>query len=258
MRVAAVVFLAIVAAPPARATLPEVDYAGDRVTAHFQGVPVGDALAAVARAVGAEIRGSIAAPHDVSLELTAVPLGEALARLLGEQNFTVRYGDGGRVKTIELRGGVQARGAPPTHSPAAGVPTEPAKPTFPIVLAKMFDRHRPLDLPDALAERFGTHTLGMPKLLEIAVADDDGISRALASNLVLTTLERESLYRRSFLRSLHRLDAEDLDAIASGPSGERFQELLEFLAAHSREPTLQKKAGVILDQVRDARDDTGS
>ena len=164
----------------------------------------------------------------------------------------MRYGEGGRVEDDRPQGG---EGAPPEKtdsSPAAGVPLE-TKPTFPIVLSRMFKRHRPLKLSDQLAERFGEEKASMPQLLEMATGDDDGVTRALASQTVLSALEREARYRRSFLRSLHDLDPEVLSAIATGPNGERLEELLGFLAAHSREPTLQKKAGIVLEQLQEAR-----
>jgi hypothetical protein len=252
MRVAVAACLALAIVAPAGADAPDVRWDGDRVSARFDAVPLGDALEALARATGAELRGAVATPHGVTLTLDAVPIEEALARLLAGQSYTVRYGEGGRVKAILLGGTVGVRTAPPPRSPAAGVASAPSGPVFPLVLGKMFDSHRPLDVPDALAARLGEKQLGMPRLLEIAVVDDDGVSRALASNVVLSALEHEARYRRSFLRTLHRLEPAELAAIADGPSGERFEELLEFLAAHSREPTLQKKAGVVLDQMRAA------
>jgi hypothetical protein len=116
----------------------------------------------------------------------------------------------------------------------------------------MFKRHRPIKLNDQLAERFGQEKASMPQLLELATGDDDGVTRALASQVVLSALEREARYRRSFLRSLHDLDPDALSAIGTGPNGDRLEELLGFLAAHSREPTLQKKAGIVLDQMHQA------
>jgi hypothetical protein len=237
---------------PALAAEPAVRWEHERVTARFTATPVADAVQAVAAATGGELRGTVLASNEVTIALDAVPLDEALHRLVGAQNFTVRYGEGGRVKTIVLQGG---EGAPPPKSeapPAAGVAVD-AKPTFPIVLSRMFKRHRRLKLTDPLAERFGQEKASMPELLEMATGDDDGITRSLASQAVLSALEREGRYRRSFLRSLHDLDPEELSAIATGPNGDRLQELLEFLTAHSREPTLQKKAGVVLEQLQEAR-----
>ncbi len=233
----------------AAAAEPAVRWERERITARFAGTPVVDAVQAVAIATGGELRGTVLAPGDVTIELDAVPLDEALHRLVGAQNFTVRYGEDGRVKSIVLQGGELAAPPPSDAAPAAGVPDD-AKPTFPIVLSRMFKRHRPLKVPDQLAEQLGRGQASMPELLELATGDDDGVTRALASQVVLSALERESRYRNSFLRSLHDLDPESLSDIAAGPSGERLEELLGFLAAHSREPTLQKKAGIVLDQLQ--------
>ena len=253
MRAAAIV-LVLVAVGRVAAALGDLRYENERVTARFEHVPVADAVAALAGATGAELHGGIISTREVTLVLDAVPVEEALHRLLGGQNFTVSYADGGRVTRIVLRGGPEAPAPPPAGSPAAGAAPEPAKPGFPVVLGRMFDRHRPIDIPEPLAKEVGANKLGMPELLQMAMADENGINRALATNVVLTALEREARYRRAFLRSLHRLDPEELAGIATGPDGARFEEILEFLAAHSREPTLQKKAGVVLDQLREARD----
>lgn len=244
------VFAFVVLAGAARA---DVRFEDDGVTARFVATPLEDAVREVATATGGDLLGGVVAPRDVTLELHAVPLDEALHRLLAPQSFTVRYGEDGRVKAIVLRGGPEAAPPPQETPTAAGVPVEEAKPTFPIVLSRMFLRHRPIKLSDPLAERFGQEKATMPELLEMATGDDDGITRALASQSVLSALEREGRYRRSFLRSLHRLGPEELAAIATGPSGERLTELMEYLAAHSREPTLQKKAGVVLEQLEEAR-----
>ena len=229
-----------------------VRYERERITARFDAVPLTDAIQQIVTATGGDLRGGVRDPRDVTLELHGVPLEEALGRLLGAQNFTVRYGEGGRVKTIALEGGPEAPPKPKETPTAAGEPPKEG-PAFPIVLSRMFMRHRPITLSEPLAERFGQEKASMPELLEIAMVDEDGISRALASQAVLSALEREGRYRRSFLRSLHQLDPDEMSGLAMGPGGARLVELLEFLSAHSREPTLQKKAGVVLEQMQDAR-----
>jgi hypothetical protein len=228
-----------------------VRYEHERVTARFDATPVADAVRSLADAAGAEVQGTVAAPRDVTIALERVTLEEALGRLLGTQSFTVRYGEGERVKAIVLKGGAEVAPPPADTPAAAGVPVE-VRPSFPVVLAGMFNRHRPLRLSEPLAEKVGEDKVTMPRLLELATAEDDGVTRAQATQVLLSALETEARYRRSFLRSLHRLPPDDLTAIVSGPSGQRFQELLDHLAAHSREPTLQKKAGVIADQLRES------
>jgi len=247
--------LVLVAAAIASAA---VRYEHDRVSASFDGVPAAEAVQAVAHATGAEVRGSVAATQEVRVELDAVPLEEALHRLLGGQSFTVRYGETGP-KAIVLGSladspkAASQRTTSPAASTAAGVtPTETAK-GFPINLSKIFDRHRALHVPDALAEKFGKDEMSMPQLLDIATADDDGLTRSRASQVVLSALEKESRYRRSFLRSLLHLEPDEVETIVGGPSGPEFEGLIEFFAAHSREPSMQRKAGIIYDQLRAVR-----
>lgn len=230
---------------------PVVAYAGDRVTASLDGVPLTDVLAALGAASGAEIRGTVVAPRDVTAELDAVPLPQALHRLLGEQNFTVSYAAGDRVKAIVLLGGPEAPPPSPQPAPAAAAaPAAPSPPVFPLQLSRAFTRHRPVAVPDPLADAMGVDEATFPQLLQVATGDDDGIMRSQATQVVLSALEKESGLRRSFLRTLHRLDGESLGDIMTSESGPRFQEILEYLAAHSREPSLQKKAGIVLDQLR--------
>ena len=115
-------------------------------------------------------------------------------------------------------------------------------------------KHRPVTLPDPLAEKLGMPEATFPELLETATLDADGTTRAQASMAVLTALEREGRLRRSFLRSLHRLDAQGRADLLASESGPRFLEILELMAVHSREPGLQKKVSVVLDELSPPRD----
>src|SRR5262245_42692084 len=101
--VLAVVVAGSAAAAPDRGGL-HVDYRDDRRTAHGDAVPLHEVLDAVAAASGAEIRGRPMNDQPVSADLDAVPIDDALHRLLGTQNFTLSFGKRG-LKTIVLLGG---------------------------------------------------------------------------------------------------------------------------------------------------------
>jgi hypothetical protein len=236
-----------------------VVYRNDRLSGHVDAVPVRDVLDAVAAASGAEIRGQPLDNHPVSADFDAVPIDDALHRLLGSQNFTLSFGSGGQLKTVVLLGGPEAP-APPSDRPTAAGAAPPARaaPAFPLSLSRAFTRHRPVPVPEQLAEALGADRATFPQLLEMATVDDDGTRRSQATQVVLSALERESWLRRSFLRTLHDLDDASLQDIASGESGSRFIALLQFLAAHSREAGLQKKANVVLDQMQPPAADPGS
>jgi hypothetical protein len=236
-------------------TAPRVQYRDDRLTAHVEGAPLHDVLAAIARATGAQVRGQPLDDRPVSIELDAVPLDDALHRVLGSQNFTVSYARDGRPRTVLLLGGPEAPPPMSDRPTAAGVPVAapaPTGPAFPLPLSRALMRARPVPVPEPLAEVLGTDRATFPELLELATVDDDGIRRAQATQAVLSALERQSRLRRSFLRTLHDLDEESLQAIVAGDGGPRFVDILTYLAVHSRERALQKKATVILDQLQPA------
>lgn len=245
--------LVLLAALAAAATPPTVTLRDDRLTAHFEQVPLADALNAIAQAGGGVVRGTVREPRDVTTQFDAVPLPDAMPRLLGAQNFTLSYAKDGRLLAIVLLGGPEV--SAPAAQAVAGTTTTttlPAKPAFPLELSRAFTKHRPVKLPDGgtLSGLFEGESATFPELLEVATLDDDGTMRNQATQVVLSALERESRLRRSFLRTLYRLDPPALETIMTGESGERFVEIVEYLSVHSRDANLQRKANAVLDQMR--------
>src|SRR2546425_10340809 len=90
------------------APAPLIRYSNDALTVRLSGVPNSEVLEELARQSDAEIRGQLREPREVTADFDSVPLPEALARLLGEQNFALVYGKGGRLKAVRLLGGSEA------------------------------------------------------------------------------------------------------------------------------------------------------
>jgi len=78
-----------------------VEYRDDALTVHVTRIPVAKALDRVARASGAAIRGRLEDSSDVTASFDAVPMQEALRRLLPKQAFALKY-EGDRLAAIEL------------------------------------------------------------------------------------------------------------------------------------------------------------
>src|SRR5437016_3987432 len=98
----------LVAGSVGAAPLERLEYRDDRLTLRAHDTALADVVDSLKRQSGAELRGS-APDTAVTAELDAVPLREALGRVLGEQSFTLIYGENGRLKTIELKGGPVAK-----------------------------------------------------------------------------------------------------------------------------------------------------
>src|SRR2546427_12707396 len=105
-RAALVVAATVLSAGPLAAGEPTcvVAYDDDRLTVHAEGVPLTDVVQEIGRQSGAEIVGAVRKPRDLRQDLDRVPLVDALVRLLGEQNFTLRYGPEGKLRTIDVLG----------------------------------------------------------------------------------------------------------------------------------------------------------
>lgn len=234
-----------------------VEYRADQLAMRAAAVPLQEVLDAVAAATGATVQGTPLENRSVSIEIEALPLDAALHRILGVQNFTLRYRGDGRPSVIVLLGGPEAASAPSDRPTAAGVAVvpstlPPAPAGFPLALSRALQRARPVPLPESLAEALGTDRATLPQLLDLATDDGDGLRRAEATQAVLSAFERQSRLRRAFLRTLHGLDDASLEAIVAAEGGPRFVGVLDYLAAHSRETALQKKAAVLLERVRPA------
>src|SRR5437016_1781116 len=123
-----VVAAMLLSAGPVAAREPTcvVAYDADRVTVHAERVPLADVVREIGRQSGAEILGHVRKPRDLSLDFERVPLVDALARLLREQNFTVRYGPEGKLRAIDLLGEPLALAAAQTTRADASNPEKPA------------------------------------------------------------------------------------------------------------------------------------
>src|SRR5206468_1553830 len=78
-------------------------YSTDVLSIQVANAPLTAVLEEIAHQSGAAIRGE-ASVRGVSASFEDVPLPDALVRLLGEQNFTLRYDSDGKLRTIDLLG----------------------------------------------------------------------------------------------------------------------------------------------------------
>ncbi len=246
-RVAGLVVLGCIArATAAQEPESRIAYRNDRLSVTVTATPLAEVLAEIQRVTGAAVGGEAVAAREVTMQFDDLALAEGLQRLLGEQNFTIRYGERGRVAAIELKGRPEE---PRTPAPALTTATTGPPPTA-VSLPRRFLRHRPVPVPERLAEVLGSDTATFEQLFDAATTAEDGVVRAQAMMVTLSALERERALRRTLTRSLRGKDDTGLGPFLHSRGA---LEMLEFFAAHSREPGLQKKASVRLQQLRSDR-----
>ena len=228
-----------------------IRYEHDALTVRLTNVPVAEVLDELRRQTGAEIRGQPHTPGAVTAEFAAVPLGEALHRLLGEQNFALVFADGGRLKAVRLLGEAEGLAAAP---PSGAAPPAPARTTPPQVaaadLATLLARHAPVPVAGRLAPLLGASSASFAQLVDLTLHQDDADVRAEALGTAVSTLEMDPTLLAAVVDELDTVDDGALHTLFGNVAGEHAEEIAMLILTQARANELRVKASSILQQLR--------
>jgi len=231
----------------AERSAPHIAYSPDVLSIQVANAPLTAVLEAIAHQSGAAIRGEARA-RGVSASFEDVPLPDALVRLLGEQNFTLRYDSDGKLRTIDLLGEPLPLAAAQTTRTDASNPDKSAG----------RHRHRGVQfsretLPDGqvLVSVAGTDTGGATKGSARlgSLSEQGGMTQEVANQEWPAPDEFDRKLRRRFLDMLAHMDEAALADYFATPDGQRTQALLQEFAANHPGGHSQDKATGILDKI---------
>jgi len=231
-----------------------VAYEADRLTVHVERASLEEVVQEIGRLSGAKIVGDVLRPRDVTQEFDDVPVVSALTRMLGDQNFTLRYGPDGSLRTIELLGEPGALAAVPTAPASAGQPEQAASGS------RRGDR--------AARSTSGMLSTGQVGDSGVAVGANDA-SRASPEGFASSGEhagqegstdkpaqqswpapdEFDRKLRRSFLNLLTQMDAATLNQYFATPDGQKAQALLQDFATNHPAGSSSDKANEILNRI---------
>jgi len=240
----------------AEASPPIVTYRSDQLSVRLEKVALEDVLAELGRVSGAEIQGAPREPRDITAQFDDVPLPEALHRLLGDQNFMLTYGEGNRLRRIELFGGPQEPGETSSTSPAAGSagsPSPAAGSTMPQNLAvaiSVLEQHPPVAVTGRLAAALGGNTATFHQLLDAAMHQQDAGLRTEALRASLNAFEAEPDLRSRVLTVVAGVDDVALGQALRGIAGARAEEIANQAATQAQTGELRSKALSVLQRLR--------
>jgi hypothetical protein len=220
-------------APPERV----IRYDQDALTIHVVGVPVLEVLAEIGRQSGAEIRGMARDARDVSAQFDAVPLPQALYRLLGDQNYALVYGEGGRLRAIRLLGGSGETVV------VAAPRVEPVQ-TQTKDLSPVLDRQIPATGP--IADAVKSPMVTIKQLGELWLQSDDASLRDESASNGIKAMESEADMRNSLVDFAQSYSDVDLANLLRGIAGPRAEELAAFVISQTRVTELHMKAAAVL------------
>lgn len=211
-----------------------------RVTAELHDVPRDLALRELAIELGADVWGEVLDPVPVSHRFVDVPVARALDRLLGAQNFLLRYDADGRLAGIELIG--------------LAVPRTPANQRGKRATHASFDqllaRHAPVPVTDPLRSVVRKDVAPLPQLVALAILQPDRTVRAQAARAVLRAVEGDPALRQAMLERLRVADTAAVAATARQRGRQRAEELLGLIAREARTPLLRTRAAQALAQIQ--------
>jgi hypothetical protein len=233
------------ASPPA----PTVRYRNDKLSVDARGADLAAVLKAIAHESGAELVGAPRAEQTITVAFDDVPLKEALERLVGAQNFTLKYDEGGKLKAIELRGGQEAAEKP---KPADTGPTAAGNTTPPKWYAfyKAFDRPDTIPLPPDLRKAFGKDEVGYDYLGNAAIGHQDPRIRQEALHTLMKALDQDPEMKEAVLASLGAMTDEELAAFARQTAHYRAEDLVRNALRETSDRELRSRAREVLRELR--------
>jgi len=240
-----------VAVLSARAVLAEapagervIQYGKDRLTVHLTKVQVSEVLEEIGRQSGAEIKGELRSPHEVSAEFDDVPLPEALHRLLGDQNFALVYANGGGLKAVKLLGGPQTSGTPSLMTPTTMPVASPQN------IAALIASHPAVPVSGRLSEAVGGPTATLQQLFDVGLHNEDSGIRAEAVRTGINSLESEPALRAAIVSQLNTMDDQALSTMLRSAAGDRAEEVAMQVLSQARATEFRVKASSILQKLR--------
>jgi hypothetical protein len=247
LRQAAIASLLLVATSAAGATEPRVTRLVVRdgtVTAQLERAPLADVVSAIAEQTGAELRGELLAPRLVTLELQAVPVAEALERLLGVQNFTLTYRSDGRLKRITLgREAARGHGANPHDSARAGTTPSPSTESQEATrrIAEFVRSNETVPVGGRLGRALGTDTPNFQQVLGTALKHEDPRVRAEARRATVRALTADPEVRTALVTAIDGMPDETLVKALRGLAGDDAVQLALAFARYGRSAALSTR-----------------
>jgi hypothetical protein len=223
-----------------------IQYGKDKLTVRVANVPASEVLEEIGRQSGARVRGELRTPLDVTAEFEAVPLPEALYRILGDQNFALVYGDEGRLKAIRLLAAPQG----PATAMVGTATTLPPMEAAPISLAELFERHEPVLVSGRLAEAVGTSGASLQQLFEVGTRNEDAELRGEALQAFLSAVENDAPLRGAVVGQLRTLDDAALTSLLRRAAGEHAEEVATQILTRVRASDLRVRASSVLQKLR--------
>jgi hypothetical protein len=200
------------------------------VTATLDKAPAAAVVAAIAAQTGAEVRGQVLGAREVTLDLDAVPVEDALERVLGTQSFTLTYLADGGLKRIALGGDPIAAVLPPGQNQQVLEATKQ--------VGAFIQANPPVNVSKRLGKALGTRTPTFQEVLKAALKNEDPRVRTEARRTMVEALTDDPEVRAALVTTVDGMQDASLVQSLRGVAGLDAAALAQAFARYGRSPTL--------------------
>lgn len=224
-----------------------VRYANDRVSVTLEHAPLDAVLQELAKQSGADLIGATRDARELTMTFEDVSVQEALERMVGAQNFTLKYDEKGELRSIELRGDKEALRRPP---PVPLSPDENRTPAKEYAFWKAFDRRDPVPLKGSVAKLFGTDQAPWDHLGNAAIAQPEARARRAAMRAMVQALEDDPEMRDQVMAALDAMTDAELAAFARARTKSRAEDFVRNVLRETPEKELRDRARGVLRELK--------
>jgi hypothetical protein len=229
---------------------PTVVWSDDTVTIRADKASAATVVSLIGKESGAQVRGVVPADRVVTLDLEKAPVKEALERVLGEQNFTLTYGDDGKLKVIQLKGG-REEAPPPTIAQADfGGRERGDTPEMWYRMYLLFEGRPKVPVEGRVAELSGKDALNWDYLVNVSYGVNDPRARREAVRTAMRAIEGDPEFKAAILSAARGVSPAEFAQFARAITFDRAEELVRNIARESKIPEFQQQARAVLVELR--------
>jgi hypothetical protein len=238
--------VAALGATPIDAT-PTVQYADGRITVDLRDADLAEVLAEITRQAGLDVRGTVTAQR-LSIRLEAVPLADALSRLLRGQSFVLTYDRARGLKGVRFLGSSTARWEVAVPEATASTPEGEHS-------GSQAASNPPVPVKGLLADALGADVTDFATIMGVALMSGDARLRDDALRVGLGVLDAEPELRDDVLQRLDGLDDAFIADWLTEVARDHAEEVARQTARMARSRPLRRRAAAVARLLRSfARD----
>ena len=221
-----------------------------KVTATLQQAPLDEVIDTIADETGAELRGGVAPERLVTLRLDAVPVEDALERLLGSHSFTLTYDADGNLKRIELSAAAAAGPAAKAAQTAAPGAANDATADASTRMSDYIRGNPTVEVGGRLGRVLGTNTTTFQDVLREALKNEDPRVRAEGRRAMVKALVSDPQVRDALVATLDGMPDDTLARTLRSVAGADAGQLAAAFARYGRSAELSQRMQRAMVEIR--------